>query len=592
MSTDNIVSDVLDRTPLARTPLARPSVAESPRLALRSLHLTPQSVSPLRSADTGEPAMMPMMSMAAMPAESSATPLMLRAPAANAMMEIAMAEVAMAPPPAASPILDPTAAPMLEPTLAPMAETVGPAAADTPPNNPAAPSTSVGLPADPKSLTAVEPANGGSSVQKDEGTDKYDVVHLFYATDRAAIPAMAMRPDPLFPLLAAGFAFGAYLMAYLFSTGSRSLFAYMGHLGVAMMIVVTCYVAIQWQRADELLLNDRVVYGNERSPQGQVDLGKCRVTVPKTHQIGVVESPSLLRMEVRHDKERHMVLDRVDRLQRDDFYTELNTAIRAAEIPEVFVFIHGYNVEFDDAALRTAQLAFDLRYRGTPICYSWPSQGGLLKYTVDETNVVWTTPHLKQFLLDIVRHSGAEAVNLVAHSMGNRALTATLRELHLELQADARLFKNVVLAAPDVDAEVFRQMAPSMIQTARQVTLYASSNDNALIASKKVHGYPRAGESGDHLVIVPGIETIDVTSQDTSLLGHSYYGSSDSVLSDLYHLVIQSLPARERRWLEPRSMDGLTYWVFHRRAATESIGPDAVPSLAPIARQPSPVLDR
>lgn len=265
-----------------------------------------------------------------------------------------------------------------------------------------------------------------------------------------------------------------------------------------------------------------------------------------------------------------MVLDRVDRLHDDAFYERLNGAVRNAKRPEVFVFVHGYNVEFDDAALRTAQLSYDLKYEGTPICYSWPSQGGLLKYTVDETNVVWTVPHLKSFLLDIVNHSGAEAVNLVAHSMGSRALTAALRELELELGSEAQLFSKVVLAAPDVDAEVFRQLAPSVARTAQHVTLYASSNDNALIASKKVHGYPRAGESGEHMVILPEVETIDVSTIDTSLLGHSYYGSSDSIITDLYHIVIQSLPARERRWLEPRSHDGLTYWVFHKRNESQT----------------------
>ncbi|MEZ6079827.1 MAG: hypothetical protein R3C56_30390 [Pirellulaceae bacterium] len=56
----------------------------------------------------------------------------------------------------------------------------------------------------------------------------------------------------------------------------------------------------------------------------------------------------------------------------------------------------------------------------------------------------------------------------------------------------------------------------------------------ALIASKQVHGYPRAGESGANIVIVPGIETIDVSGIDLSLLGHSYYGDSEPMLRDLF----------------------------------------------------------
>ena len=161
-------------------------------------------------------------------------------------------------------------------------------------------------------------------------------------------------------------------------------------------------------------------------------------------------------------------------------------------------------------------------------------QGGLLKYTVDENNVEWAVPHLKEFLIDVTRHSGAESVNLIAHSMGNQALTGALRELQLQLGEETALFNQIILAAPDVDAEIFRRdLAPALVQSARRVTLYASSNDQALVASKKVHGHARAGDSGAGLVVVPGIETIDVSTLDTSLLGHSYYGSSDPILLDI-----------------------------------------------------------
>jgi esterase/lipase superfamily enzyme len=204
-----------------------------------------------------------------------------------------------------------------------------------------------------------------------------------------------------------------------------------------------------------------------------------------------------------------------------------------------------------------------LKFEGAPIFYSWPSQGGLLRYTVDETNVAWTVPHLKQFLLDVARESDADAVNLVAHSMGNRALTSALRELNLELRQEAALFNQIVLAAPDVDAEVFRRdIAPAITQTAQRVTLYASSDDQALQASKQVHGYARAGDSGEGLVVIPGIDTIDVSGIDTSLLGHSYYGGSHSILADLYHVIQEALPASQRQWLSPVEQDGLTYWVF------------------------------
>jgi len=131
------------------------------------------------------------------------------------------------------------------------------------------------------------------------------------------------------------------------------------------------------------------------------------------------------------------------------------------------------------------------------------------------------------------------------------------------------MFREVVLTAPDIDADVFRRdLAPQIVRTADRVTLYASSNDEALRVSKQIHGAPRAGDSGALLVVIPGIETIDVSDIDTSLVGHSYYGSNGTVLSDLVGLLKHGMPAAQRSWLLPRDYQGLPYWVF--AAATAS----------------------
>jgi esterase/lipase superfamily enzyme len=147
--------------------------------------------------------------------------------------------------------------------------------------------------------------------------------------------------------------------------------------------------------------------------------------------------------------------------------------------------------------------------------------------------------------------------------MGNRAMAAALREIDTELEGKSRLFNQVILAAPDLDAEEFRtQIAPAMQRTAKRMTLYASSRDDALLASQYVHRAARAGDAGAGLVVVPGIDTIDVSAIDTSPWGHSYYGSSDPVLQDLQSLLGRALPPQDRTWLSPAERDGLTYWVF------------------------------
>jgi esterase/lipase superfamily enzyme len=292
------------------------------------------------------------------------------------------------------------------------------------------------------------------------------------------------------------------------------------------------------------------------------------VSIPKYHQVGEVERPSILRLDFTEDPKKHVVLLDVQQRQPEEFFASLKAKVGQSKSKEAMVFVHGYNVTFEAAARRTAQLAYDLKFDGPPIFFSWPSQGGLLQYAVDETNVVWSTPHLKDFLASVARQSGAKSVHLIAHSMGNRALTSALVSLAHQLKGAGPMFREVVLTAPDIDADVFkRDIAPLITRTAHRVTLYASSNDEALALSKRLHGYARAGDSGAELVVLNGLDTIDVSNVDTSLLGHSYYGSNDTVLTDMFYILTEPKPASERRWLARVSLGRLTYWVFQRAAA-------------------------
>ena len=403
---------------------------------------------------------------------------------------------------------------------------------------------------------AVEP-----TTTKDSSQSPYDSVTVFYGTDRSVQEptAVGTAANALGPLVVA--ASVTLLMLILSGFGwQRKPMLFLATVGLLVTLGLGGWWAMEtldrWQHVAE----PGTRYGNTR---GQMSYGTCEVTIPASHQLGEVERPSILRLEVREDVTKHVVLQATKPTQKDAFYDQLRARVASTARQEVFVFVHGYNVTFDGAARRTAQIAHDVQFQGAPIFFSWPSQGGLLQYTVDENNVEWAVPHLREFLVEITQRSGAKSVNLIAHSMGNRALTSALRELQLQLGKESALFNQIILAAPDIDAEIFRRdLAPALVQTGQRVTLYASSNDQALVASKKVHGYPRAGDAGAGLVVLPGIETIDVSTLDTSLLGHSYYGSSDPILSDIRQLIEQALPAAQRASLFPHTYGNLTYWVF------------------------------
>jgi esterase/lipase superfamily enzyme len=84
-------------------------------------------------------------------------------------------------------------------------------------------------------------------------------------------------------------------------------------------------------------------------------------------------------LEFRQIPSKHIVVLSVKPLDRVAWSTSLRTAMKPWT-REALVFVHGYNVTFETAARRTAQLAYDLNFRGVPLMYSWPSKGILAGY--------------------------------------------------------------------------------------------------------------------------------------------------------------------------------------------------------------------
>ncbi|NND99907.1 MAG: alpha/beta hydrolase [Pirellulaceae bacterium] len=402
-----------------------------------------------------------------------------------------------------------------------------------------------------------------------EPGQSFATIQVFYATDRARGPLSLSAYDVTGKhqqlKILCGSSLLLFVLSGMFWISRRSRLAVsttMLATGAAVMaagLVVLGHTGIE---------KHGVTYSGDR---GILARGISEVTVPVSHQRGQVERPSLLRFEFREDQSEHIVLTTATELSKSEFQERLAETVATSQDRDLLVFIHGYNVNFESAVQRTAQMAVDLPFEGVPVCYSWPSQGRLMGYSIDENNSQWTVTHLKEFLSELASDSGARSINVVAHSMGNRAMTAAMKQIQWETKTELPVFDRIVLAAPDVDADHFRRdLAPSLMSIANQVTLYASSDDQALIASKRVHGYPRAGESGTNLVVVPGIETIDVSGIDLSLLGHSYYGDNQSILRDLYEVVRARLPARRRGSLVPRRAGELTYWQLAQEPATET----------------------
>ena len=303
--------------------------------------------------------------------------------------------------------------------------------------------------------------------------NEYTVVKVFYGTDRASSSAIkrsqAFQRQML--MMTVGAAAATLFLSFIaFRSFKSRLLRDLAYTGMFMSVifgVLTSYARYTSPSSGQSVnvsSSSSVSYSGER---GTLELGSCEVSIPKRHEVGELESPSVLRLEFSEDPSRHVVLLKVQPVPADVFYADLRSSVERSTRKSAFVFVHGYNFSFDEAARRTAQIAYDLKFDGVPIFFSWPSQGGIWGYTIDETNVAWTVPHLRQFLTDVASQSGAKQIHLIAHSMGNRALTSAMRDLSFLPESARPKFNEVVLTAPDIDAEVFKyDIAPAVVKMA------------------------------------------------------------------------------------------------------------------------------
>jgi esterase/lipase superfamily enzyme len=355
-----------------------------------------------------------------------------------------------------------------------------------------------------------------------------------------------------------------------------------GHRGVATDEVTrTVNLFYATDRAAESREPGRTEYGWRRAyfeEDEKCELGVCQVEIKR---------------ERNHDKKGPLPKSNAELvsvvsttpLGHDRFYERLREMMWYANANETFVFIHGFNNTFDDAAKRTAEIWYDVGFDGPPIMYTWPSRGGrfwrgVFGYFADSETIKWSVVHLKRFLIDLVQETASDKlfaeeparIHLVAHSMGGRALARALMLVAEELgQGDTPIFCDVILAAPDIDRDLFRDVIVVELLKSRLVehyTLYASSTDAVIKTSEKLQVYPRAGNADDGLVAVRhgDFDTVDASAIESGWLtmNHAYFITEPRVIRDLIEVLRKGNrnPAAHGRAMHPRDDEPGAPWVL------------------------------
>ena len=287
------------------------------------------------------------------------------------------------------------------------------------------------------------------------------------------------------------------------------------------------------------------------------------VNVPsyRARGTGELPRPGGLRnvLTYRPDPQREFFVASVIPVDSNRFAQRVAADLAATRSRDLLVFVHGFNSSFEDAAVRAAQLAADVSFDGAVMLFSWPSAASVTSYVRDQQTARNAGYHLLRLLAAIAPQALPDRIHLLGHSMGSEVVG---KAMTLAAPADSLpRFAQVVLAAPDLDARVFRrEILPRLEPRAARITLYVSDDDEALRASRVLNGVWRLGLGGDSLTVVRGMDTIDASRVHADALGHTLFGNQ-AFLADLAALLAEGKSPVERRLLAVQQGE-LTYWRF------------------------------
>ena len=247
-----------------------------------------------------------------------------------------------------------------------------------------------------------------------------------------------------------------------------------------------------------------------------------------------------------------------------NFLASVNRKLASSVQNDIFIYVHGYNVDFDYPILTAKELHHYMGYRGAFITYAWPATPNRLAYFKDLETADATRKNLRELILYLSRNTRADNIHIIGYSAGSRLAFEAVYDLTLRFPAGSKgapRLGQLILIGSDLDRSYFVQaMDDGLLETADSVTIYMSTTDAALKMSSLVLGQDRLGQVyvGDpdetgrkiqqSLYQTENLYLIDVSQAEGSSFGngHSYFRSSPWASSDMFVSLIYGLDARER----------------------------------------------
>ena len=236
---------------------------------------------------------------------------------------------------------------------------------------------------------------------------------------------------------------------------------------------VTIYAATTRERAAE---NANVFTSGRAS---QPNYSSFDISVPPNHQPGVIEWP-----DEEIDPQTSFATVGQSILTRQGFLQKVAASQDSRK--DVLIFVHGYNYNFPEALYRLTQMTVDADLDNTPILFAWPSQAAIAGYVADKESVTYSRDALADLLAALARDQRIGTITVFAHSMGGWLTVEALRQLRLSGQNDILDRLTVVLAAPDIDVDVFRAQMQVLGPMTQPMAVLVSPDDQALRVSNRL----------------------------------------------------------------------------------------------------------
>ncbi len=274
----------------------------------------------------------------------------------------------------------------------------------------------------------------------------------------------------------------------------------------------------------------------------KLNYAHASISVPPTHKNGAIEWPSVIPGDPKKD---FVARDAGYIESQQAFLKQLNQQLRKKPKGQrnILLFIHGYNTMFAEGLYRLAQFVHDAKTDVVPVLFTWASQGHVTGYVYDLNSTAIARDNLIDTLL-LLAKSEAETISILGHSMGNYLLLETGRQMTRQ-QFDIldRKLKLVVMAAPDIDIDLFKSTLRRNGPPRNPYIIVVSRDDSALRVSRRVAGgVERLGAySDDEELAELGAIVVDVTDLQTDQTSsHSKFAALAQFSPELRKALISS----------------------------------------------------